>query len=1243
MTRIVPVPTTRVSDGNLQARLLSQLAASQANLFSLQNQLSTGRRLLAPSDDAPAAIRGITLQSLIERKTQISVNLTTSQSYLSATDTAMAGAADLLSEMRGLAVTMVDSTATDSEVAAASQSFQNALQQFLDIGNRQFRGRYLFGGSNTTTTPFTIENGLVTYHGNTNSLNSFADTDLLFDTTVNGDTAFGAISPEVKTKVDLNPVLTLDTKLSDLRGGAGVTKGSFVISDGTIPVKIDISSAETIGDVIGLIERNPPPGRQISARIDNNGLVIDIDDAGGGNLTIREEGGSRVAAQLGILKTNGNGVNPIEGADLDPIITKSTKLADLLGARAQALVSYAGSNNDIILNALNNGAEANGVTLNLVNDDLLQAKPGLTRGNEVVNFAEDLQRAQTTLNLDGAGNSLLLTANSTDGSLDRVSINFDSSGDIGDAAVIGPTTTINGIKTITVQIDDTDETTLQTLTDAFLADGRFSVGFDGSTGETYNPASAVLATNSANTYTTTVSDVGVKARAAVPLSGGNNDLILTANQAGFDFNNVNIVIDASDDIGDAATATYSDDGTTRTLTLAVDDSDETSLQTLMNAIIAEGTFSVRPDSSNGNTFNPASFVSATDDGPIGNTGNSGGDENAIFVRVDADRTTANHLVEALNDDANFSELYSAEIDYHDSISDFQSGTGVIDTTVTGTFLGGSGANFDAESGLQITNGEQTQVVTLEEAETVEDLLNILNGAGLGLLAEINTAGSGINLRSVVSGGDFSIGENGGTTASQLGLRTFSESTLLSSLNHGLGVNSTDGTDFTITRNDGQQLEIDVSSAKTIGDVLNLINNHPDNQDGSPIVAKLADFGNGIELIDDNPQGVGRLTIERETLSHAVIDLGLMPEGELVTTVSDSPTATQAAATVEFAPPGDANNAIEIKAVLPGTTFNNVQVEFVNSTASGDQAIVNYDPTTKKLTIDVDPAATTANTVVAAINADGIFSADLSLENDPTNNGTGLVADVGVLASTNGGTPVADAEPATAAVAFATPEDVNTAFSLQSLYPGTRHNDVEIIFTDTLVSGDPTAVYNSGAKTLTVSIDAGVTTTTEIINAINLEGTFQAELDRSVDTTNDGSGTVSATGAVGTTSGGTAEVLAGKDVNLRETKSVFNTLIKLNESIVARDYVQISRLVDSLDADLERLSFTRGELGARSQNVDLLKTRLDDDMIELQANLSDEIEVDFVEAASNFAAQQASYQASLQTIGQIYQLSLLDYI
>ena len=56
------------------------------------------------------------------------------------------------------------------------------------------------------------------------------------------------------------------------------------------------------------------------------------------------------------------------------------------------------------------------------------------------------------------------------------------------------------------------------------------------------------------------------------------------------------------------------------------------------------------------------------------------------------------------------------------------------TTRLDNILGGS---WDQTSGLQITNGGQTQVIDIQTAETVDDLLNIINGAGANVLAEIN--------------------------------------------------------------------------------------------------------------------------------------------------------------------------------------------------------------------------------------------------------------------------------------------------------------------------------------------------------------------------------------------------------------------------------------------------------------------------------------------------------------------------
>lgn len=57
-----------------------------------------------------------------------------------------------------------------------------------------------------------------------------------------------------------------------------------------------------------------------------------------------------------------------------------------------------------------------------------------------------------------------------------------------------------------------------------------------------------------------------------------------------------------------------------------------------------------------------------------------------------------------------------------------------------------------------------------------------------------------------------------------------------------------GTDFTIHRKDGIDLDVDVSMAQTIGDVLDLINNHVDNQNpATSVLARLAAFEASLRL------------------------------------------------------------------------------------------------------------------------------------------------------------------------------------------------------------------------------------------------------------------------------------------------------------------------------------------------------------------------------------------------------------
>jgi len=185
----------------------------------------------------------------------------------------------------------------------------------------------------------------------------------------------------------------------------------------------------------------------------------------------------------------------------------------------------------------------------------------------------------------------------------------------------------------------------------------------------------------------------------------------------------------------------------------------------------------------------------------------------------------------------------------------------------------AGAGIDIQSGLVITNGGRIAVVDISTAQTVQDIINAINNAGVYVLARINDAGTGIDVFNQVSGASLSIGENGGTTATDLGIRTFDTATPLTELNFGSGVTNLAGqTDLRITAKNGASFEVDLDGAATAGDVINLINTAAQSA-GVAMTASFATIGNGIRL-QDATGGAGDLSVQSANVSTAATQLGL---------------------------------------------------------------------------------------------------------------------------------------------------------------------------------------------------------------------------------------------------------------------------------------------------------------------------------------------------------------------------------
>jgi flagellin-like hook-associated protein FlgL len=183
-----------------------------------------------------------------------------------------------------------------------------------------------------------------------------------------------------------------------------------------------------------------------------------------------------------------------------------------------------------------------------------------------------------------------------------------------------------------------------------------------------------------------------------------------------------------------------------------------------------------------------------------------------------------------------------------------------------------------------------------------------------------------------------------------------------SLNNGSGVvydgfvktsgGSDGGIDFTITRNDGTVLEIDINGAETIADILRIINEHPDNKDGL-LTAALSKTGNGIEL-SDKSFGKYVTRVDRTLLSTAAIDLGLINLGEEYRTKTTAGEYAHATLNTDVL-----NGALLVVANSVGTYANDATVEFVEGTPPGFV----YDAASKTLRFSIEPGVTTANDVI----------------------------------------------------------------------------------------------------------------------------------------------------------------------------------------------------------------------------------------------------------------------------------------
>jgi flagellin-like hook-associated protein FlgL len=161
----------RITFTTVNRNVQRNLSRRYSDMVGLQEQLATGKRLRKPSDDPVDVANTIKLRAKETQLGQYKRNIQDGLAIMGVASSAMASMNELLHRARELAVQAANGTYTDSDRLYMQQEVDQLYRQMMSVVNTQFKGTYIFNGTNGNIPPYKIassESGRTDYEINRN-------------------------------------------------------------------------------------------------------------------------------------------------------------------------------------------------------------------------------------------------------------------------------------------------------------------------------------------------------------------------------------------------------------------------------------------------------------------------------------------------------------------------------------------------------------------------------------------------------------------------------------------------------------------------------------------------------------------------------------------------------------------------------------------------------------------------------------------------------------------------------------------------------------------------------------------------------------------------------------------------------------------------------------------------------------------------------------------------------------------
>jgi len=182
---------------------IDNMQKSNVTIDNLSQQISSGQRVLQPSDDPVAAAQIIKLDRELAQYEKYELNIEVTERRLTLEESVLDSMRTSLNRINEFVIQGSTGTLTDNDRASIAVALRTEVEYMADLMNTQdVQGEYIFAGSKGGTQPYQLqEDGSYDYQGDDGQRSIKVSNELYVSSNDSGQYLFEAVSADLQTLV----------------------------------------------------------------------------------------------------------------------------------------------------------------------------------------------------------------------------------------------------------------------------------------------------------------------------------------------------------------------------------------------------------------------------------------------------------------------------------------------------------------------------------------------------------------------------------------------------------------------------------------------------------------------------------------------------------------------------------------------------------------------------------------------------------------------------------------------------------------------------------------------------------------------------------------------------------------------------------------------------------------------------------------------------------------------------------